>query len=128
MRSSVKNFCTPSCAQKAAAALTSKQSNSDIQKVLTTLPRSSKSENDLLNRKSTEKVDTKKICKREGCGKDGGFETNPDYCSSNCSVEVKTEEKVKAAGYRPLVNEGGSSTTSEGNANFLEAYITLLLV
>ena len=110
----MKNFCTPACAQKAVAAL-NKSSKSDIQKVMTLprnsnmkLPRSSKSEDDLLSCKNV------KTCQREGCEENCSTEKNTDYCSSNCSSEVKTEEKVKAAGYRPLVNEGGSSTTSEG--------------
>ena len=122
VRSSVKNFCTPSCAHQAATL--GKHNSTDIQKVLT-LPRSSKSEDDLLSQtieatagRGQQGVgkSAKKMCKREGCGKElgtGSSNHNSDYCSTNCSHEEKTEEKVKAAGYRPLVNEGGSSTTSE---------------
>ena len=52
------------------------------------------------------------MCKKEGCGKELSNH-NSEHCSTNCSNEEKAEEKVVKAGYRPLVNEGGSSTTSE---------------
>ena len=115
VRSSVKNFCTPSCAHQAATL--SKHNSTDIIQIkVLTLPRSSKSEDDLLSQtiegSGPGKSAAKKMCGREGCGKELSNH-NSEHCSTNCSHEEKAEEKVKAAGYRPLVNEGGSSTTSE---------------
>ena len=110
VRSSVKNFCTPSCAHQAATL--SKHNSTDIQIKVLTLPRSSKSEDDLLSQTIEVKKSNKKLCKKEGCGKELSNH-NSEHCSTNCSNEEKAEEKVVKAGYRPLVNEGGSSTTSE---------------
>lgn len=77
----MKNFCTPACAQQSTTVVGNKKQIETTRKVFTqlhnTLPRSSKSEDDLL------------------------------------STQRYPEDKVKAAGYKPLVNQGGSSTTSE---------------
>ena len=118
VRSSVKNFCTPTCAQESFAhqmssskapseglknmptttvAVVKKNNPSaeqqESRKVLTdlhnTLPRSSKSEDDLL---SSAKI--------------GLIEASNEGLSYPA-------EKVKAAGYKPLINQEASSTTSE---------------
>lgn len=75
-------------------------------KVLTdlhnTLPRSSKSADDLLVASSVLK------CKSQGCSN----EVKPDelYCSISCSLPI---EKV---GYKPLVNQEGSTASETDNA------------
>ena len=84
-------------------------------KVLTdlhnTLPRTSKSEDDLLSKSNNSRNTTntmKKKCKRDGCNVVAS--ENDVYCSISCAYPV---EKVQKAGYQPLVNESAGSTTSE---------------
>ena len=115
----MKNFCTPACASASITSNTHQinrkqhhQSTNESRKVLTdlhnTLPRSSKSADDLL----VASASTVTQCKKEGCS--NGVKQDEHYCSISCSLPI---EKV---GYKPLVNQEGSSAEDGTQATVIE--------
>ena len=87
-----------------------------LAEVHNTLPRNSKSEDDLLGKKNL-LVTKPHQSPKEGCN---GQVPNPNdsYCSLSCAYPV---EKVQKAGYQPLVNESGSTTSEDTLRNVNQA-------